>query len=91
MGIMNVEDYLKTAYYFTDAKGPDSELWEDATQVVPSVDYTLDGYFPRVKKINEAILPINEELIGLNQDLLEKRAKLTVEEATYEASVSGIE
>ena len=28
-------------------------------------NYTLKGYYPRIKKINEAILPINEEIIGL--------------------------
>jgi hypothetical protein len=88
MGIMDVGDYLKTAYYTDGAAGPDAAINDTVT---PTEEYNLKGYYPRLKKINEAILPINEELIGLNADLLKKKAELEVEEAAYEASISGIE
>jgi hypothetical protein len=91
MGIMNDDDYFNTVYHLTGATGRDAELWSDTKKVVDSATYTLNGYYLRVKKINDTIIPINQTLIDLNKDLLEKKAKLSVEEATYEASVNGIE
>lgn len=89
MGIMDTKDFLDTVYYIDGAQGKDGELWDG--YVTTDNTYNLNGYYPRIKKINDAILPINEELIGLNADLLEKKARLEVEEATYEASITGIE
>jgi hypothetical protein len=99
MGIMDTNDFLDTVYYIDGAQGKDGELWKIKNDEGALIDgyvttddtYNLNGYYQRIKKINDAILPINEELIGLNADLLEKKAKLEVEEATYEASVTGIE
>jgi archaellum component FlaC len=100
---MNIDDYLNSVYYLDKdqntrkalAVGEDAVLWEDVEKVRFAEggedEYSIYGYYPRIKKINDAIIPINKELIGLNKDLIEKKAKLEVEEATYETSVSGIE
>lgn len=88
-GIMDANDYLNTVYYIDGAKGEDAELWKG--QVLPSEDYNLNGYYSRIKKINDTLLPITEEISGLNIDLLRKQSQLEVEEATYEASTQGIE
>jgi hypothetical protein len=85
MGIMNSDDYLNTVYYLDGAKGPDADLWEEGS--VENGNYTLNGYIPRIKKINTTVLPINEELIGLNADLVQKKAEQEVEEASYNAAV----
>jgi hypothetical protein len=79
---MNTEDFLDTAYYLEGATGKDAELWED-NEVSNSDNFTLKGYYPRLKKINSALEPINEELIGLNKDLIEKKAQFEVHDATY--------
>ena len=89
MGIMDTEDFLQTAYYIDGAEGPDAELWNG--QVSNSNNFNLNGYYPRIKKINDTLKPISQELIGFDADLVEKRAQLEVEEATYEASLQGIE
>ena len=92
MGIMDVNDYLNTAYYLNNAIGPDAGLWPGQMQYnAENLPTNINGYYPRIKKINDELMPINEELIGLNADLLKKKAKLEVEQATYQASVSGIE
>jgi hypothetical protein len=77
MGIMNTEDYLNTVYYLNKDKdtekaiavGADASLWEDDTKVrLPEEDednYTLHGYYPRIKKINDKLVDINKELEGL--------------------------
>jgi hypothetical protein len=84
---MDVKDYLNTVYYLDGASGADLKLWEKQT---PSDNYTLNGYFQRIKKINDTIIPINEEIVRLNNDLVKKKASLEVATATQEASVSGI-
>lgn len=89
-GIMPADEYLTTNYYLDNAQGPDHSLWEDEI-VANSDEYNINGYFPRLKKINDSILPINEEIIGLQADLVKRKAELEVAEATYEAATSGIE
>ena len=90
MGIMKADEYLTTNYYMTSAAGPDSALWKN-NEVINSTTFNLNGYFPRLKKINEAIIPLNQEIIGLNADLVKENAKKEVAEAEIEASLSGIE
>jgi hypothetical protein len=91
--IMPVDDFLDTVYYLDGAAGEDAELWGEGGAVEPAsgVDTTLNGYYPRIKKLNDAIIPINEDLIGLNQELVEKKAQLEVELATKEVATSSIE
>jgi hypothetical protein len=90
MGIMKADEYLTTNYYMTSAEGPDSALWKN-NEVTNSTTFNLNGYFPRLKKINEAIIPLNQEIIGLNADLVKENAKKEVAEAEIEASLSDIE
>jgi hypothetical protein len=72
MGIMPTEEFLKTNYYLekesgvAKAYGGDAELWTDENGNYTDVrlpeagenEYSLDGYFLRVKKINQALEPI---------------------------------
>lgn len=95
-GIMDPSDYLNTVYYPNGAIGPDAELWNDTSEVEVSEyedwrDTTLNGYYQRVKRINDTLLPINEEIIGYSTDLVKKKAELEVAEATKEAATEGIE
>lgn len=91
MGIMNTEDYLDTVYYIDGARGKDATLWNDETKVADDTEFTLNGYYQRIKKINDTLLPINEELVGLNADLVQQKADLEIASTTYEASVSSID
>lgn len=96
-GLMQPSDYFNTAYYFTNgdeaARGLDSSLWTNGeVENVATIDgTTLNGYNARVKKINDALIPLNEEIIGLNMDLVDKEASLELAEGQYEAATSGIE
>jgi hypothetical protein len=98
---MDVNNYLTTNYYLTGAKGSDFVLWSRKTTNadgevetvydVQSGNFNINGYFPRLKKINNAILPLNTEIIGLRADLIQEEAKKEVAEAQKEAALSGIE
>jgi hypothetical protein len=92
---MDASDYLNIVYHIDGAEGPDAELWKNSEGqnygVTPSDDYTLNGYFPRIKMLNDALVPINTELIGLNTDLLEQNAEKEVLETTIKTSTEGIQ
>jgi hypothetical protein len=96
---MDARDYLDTVYYIDNAQGKDGELWKIKNNEGTPVDgyvktddtYNLNGYYQRIKKINDALLPINEEIIGHNTDLVKKKAELEVAEATKAAATEGIE
>lgn len=88
-GLMDAAEYFDTIYYLTGAQGWDARLW-DNEKTVAEGDFNLKGYALRVKKINEAMIPINQELIGLTQSLIDKQAKLEVAEATKEAATSEL-
>ena len=88
-GIMDVDEYLNKAYNLADAQGPDGELWDE--RVTTNESYNLNGYFHRLKKINDTLLPLNEDLIGVRADLLERRAEKEVVDNTIEAAETSIE
>ena len=101
-GIMNTEDYLNTVYYLNKdgdnkalAIGKDAELWESEAQVrfaeSDEEEFSLHGYYPRIKKINEKLLDINDTLSGLREDLVQKRAELEVVENMLSAANSSLE
>lgn len=91
-GLMDVNSYLTTNYYLDGAKGNDAALWTGEVSTPTGSEQTnINGYFPRLKKINDAILPLNEEIIGLRADLVQEEAKKEVAEAQKEAALSGIE
>ena len=89
-GLMDVREYLNTVSYLEGAKGLDAELWT-GNYVTNSSDFTLNGYEPRIRKINDALQPINTELAGLKIELINKEAEFTVAESLKEASNSTIE
>lgn len=88
-GLMDAAEYFGTIYYLTGAQGWDARLWNNEKAVAEG-DFNLKGYALRVKKINDAMMPINQELVGLTQSLVDKQAKLEVAEATKEAAVSEL-
>ena len=81
-GVMDAKDFFNTNYELDGAIGPDLNN---------STEYNLNGYFPRIKTINDQLLPINEEIIGLQSDLVKKKADFEVAKSTYEAATSTIE
>lgn len=82
-GIMDADEYLRTNYYLDGAIGEDINE-EDATT-------NLNGYFVRLKQLNNDILPLNQEIIGLQSDLVSEKAKLEVAKNTIEAATQSIE
>jgi hypothetical protein len=69
---MDDREYLDTLYAIEGAEGPDYLLWYDGDVPGP-VDYkaepTLQGYFPRIKALNNKIQTENELLANIAQDL----------------------
>ena len=91
-GIMPVAEYLNEVYYVdpTNSMGPDCVLWS-ANVTDASIDNTtLKGYFPRIKKINEALFPINTSLANKKIDLLSCQSQEEVAKSTYDAALSSI-
>ena len=88
-GIMRADDYLNDNYYLTGAAGDDAELWTG--NEVSTGSLNTKGYFPRIKKINEALIPIADEVAGLKTDLVQRKAELEVANATNAAAAEGIE
>jgi hypothetical protein len=69
-------------YVLDGAEGPDAGEEES---------YNLQGYFPRIKALNNKIQEKNEFLLSTAKDLTKYKAELEVAEAGYEAALSGIE
>jgi hypothetical protein len=57
---------LETVYYIDGANGPD---WSGYNS---SKSTNINGYYQRVKSLNESYFPIAEEITRLNGDLLKK-------------------
>jgi hypothetical protein len=53
-------------------------VWDTSCLVDGLKDYNLNGYYSRIKKINQAIKPINQEIIELKTDLLKKKSEKEV-------------
>jgi hypothetical protein len=87
---MRADDYLNDNYYLTGAVGNDAELWEGG-EVSKDGPLNVKGYFPRVKKINDTLIPIADEIAGLKTDLVKRKAELEVANATNAAATEGIE
>jgi hypothetical protein len=91
---MNDREYLDTLYVIDDAKGPDYLLWYDGDNPGPITNNNtpnLQGYFPRIKALNNKIQTESELLVNIAQDLTKYKADLAVAEAGLEAATSGIE
>ena len=90
--IMPVEDYLNEAYYMNeDSQGPDQKFWGDSMTYSTTEEMTLKGYFPRLKKLNEKILPLGKTLAEKKIDLLSYQSEEEIAKSTYDAALSGIE
>ena len=69
-GMLDGQDYIKTIY--------SSEGWSGEDVNTP--DWNIQGYAPRLKKINNAILPLNTRIAGLTTDLVKLKAEETVQD-----------
>ena len=83
-GLLRAEDFIHN-YYMTGATGPDLGEGHSAE------NYNLNGYYPRLKTLNNLLLPINQSIINLNADLTTLHAEEAVEEGLYYAAKEGIE
>jgi hypothetical protein len=80
---MNATDYVNTLYKLDGANGKD--INENYTT------YNLNGYFPRLRAINDKIIIENEKLSGIAIELLKYKANFDVSDAAHAAAVSGIQ
>ena len=82
-GLMNARDYLETIYIWNDkALGPD---------IAGTIGLNLQGYYPRIKALNEQIEEKNEILINTAKDIVQYRAELEVATAGVDAASNGLE
>lgn len=86
-GLLEADKYLNELYYTEEAQGPDIPGYENET----TTPTNIQGYFPRLKKLNNQLTDINEKMSGLSQELLQLKAEKEVADAAYEAAESGIE
>lgn len=82
MGLMNTHDYIDTMYKIDGAEGPD---------VDDTPSYNIQGYFPRIRTINDQLLDKIDEEIVLKQRLLKLNSDLEVQKAKQSAAASGME
>ena len=80
-GLLNAKDYLETTYVQDGASGSD----------VGGGTLNLNGYFLRIKRLNNLIEEKSEVLSNTAKDLTQYKAKLKVAEAGEEATISGTE
>lgn len=86
-----------TVFRIFPTDGTSTAQWPTTAQTVEisgiQIIYkdTLDGYYPRLKALNNLLLPINQSIIDLNTDLTTLRAEEAVEEGLYYAAKEGIE
>jgi hypothetical protein len=94
VGLMPVSEYLDEVYYLDGAFGSDAPLWSNNENKVapPDADNieNIKGYYPRLKKINDALRPITDELSGAKIDLVQYQSEEKVAKSTYDAALSGI-
>lgn len=80
-GLLNAKDYLETTYVQDEASGSD----------VGGGTLNLNGYFPRIKRLNNLIEEKSEILSNTAKDLTQYKAKLKMAETGEEAAISGTE
>ena len=83
-GLMSARDFLETNYVINEnSKGKDLNSSD--------TEFTLQGYFPRLRQLNNKIDNKSAILTEISQDLVQYNANLQVAQAGYEAASSGIE
>jgi phage minor structural protein len=97
--LMNDREYLDTLYALDKtidgvteyAYGEDYEIWNGEVLSTENNPLNLQGYFPRIKTLNNKIQTESELLANIAQDLTKYKADLAVAEAGLDAATSGIE
>jgi hypothetical protein len=80
---MNARDYLETIYIWNNkAAGPD---------IAETTGINLQGYYPRIKALNEKLEERNEVLVNTAKDLVQYKAELETATAGMDAATSGLE
>lgn len=82
-GLMSASDYVNTLYKLDGAIGKDVSASDTS--------YNLNGYFPRLRAINDKIILENERLSGITVELVNYKAKYDVASAALAAALSGAE
>ena len=101
-GLLDARDYIENNYVLNGACGSDGKLWqvknsttgemEDISAITTDETTTnLQGYFPRLKKINQHLSTENEKLNNIKNDLIKLEAEKEVELARLNAAQSGID
>ena len=70
---MSAREYLDTMYTVDNAEGKDINESHSSTN--------LNGYFPRIKTLNNSILAKNQLLVNAATDLTQDKAELEVASA----------
>lgn len=81
VGLMSARDFLDVVYVL------DSPI-NNINDIDPN---TLKGYYPKIKKLNNAIQEQSDVLINISRDLTQYKADLETAEAGYEAALAGLE
>ena len=82
-GLLLARSYLDTIYVMNGAKGAD--INGDPT------DTNLQGYFPRIKKINNKIAKLQDLYNNASRDLAVYKAELETAVTGYDAATYGLE
>lgn len=90
-GLMNASEYLKSNYVLDGAKGEDASLWKSSAITWDGTSTNLQGYFPRLKAINNILKKETDLLLNAAKDLTQYEAEYEIADAGYLAAKSGIE
>lgn len=83
MGLMDVNDYLDTVYYYEGARGADLDAEEQ--------EWTINGYYPRIRELNNQILDLNKEYINISEDYTILMQNYTIAEAGMNSATTNME
>ena len=90
-GLMSASEYLKSNYVLDGAIGEDAELWKSNAITKNGTNTNLQGYFPRLKAINNILKKETDLLLNAAKDLTQYEAEYEIADAGYLAAKSGIE
>lgn len=86
------EDYIyDLQYYFNTGLLNPREFLDILYNMTGADQSNLQGYFPRLKHVNEEMVKYQEIQLNLSKDLAQYKANLEVANNGYEAAESGIE
>jgi hypothetical protein len=97
------KDYTKTSMYKKGIEFSDLEIKLVSIDEVSNVplesiierkyvdESNINGYFIRLKNLNNQLTPISKEINGYSGDLVKEKAKLEVAKNTIEAATQGLQ